>query len=223
MPERFDLEYVGADGDRHRPVMIHRAIVGSLERMLGILVEHYAGKLPLWLAPVQATVLPITDETLPFAESVRERLAAAGVRVELDGRNEKIGAKIRDATLQKVPYMLVVGKREAEGGQGCRSRAIPAKIWARWTSTHSSRWRPDRSVIARSDARRRPMPRPLRPVPHGRGTHCVPTACTTVTTARVGRSCQTPVRRISEIRRRYDRTMPREWGPASTNASRSVR
>ena len=117
MPERFDLEYVGSDGERHRPVMIHRAIVGSLERMIGILVEHYEGKMPMWLAPVQAAVLPITDETLPYGESVRERLAAAGIRVELDGRNEKIGAKIRDATLQRVPYMLVVGKREAEGGK----------------------------------------------------------------------------------------------------------
>ena len=117
MPERFDLEYVGADGERHRPVMIHRAIVGSLERMIGILVEHYEGKMPLWLAPVQATVLPITDVALPFAETVRERLALAGIRVELDGRNEKIGAKIRDATLQRVPYMLVVGKREAESGK----------------------------------------------------------------------------------------------------------
>jgi threonyl-tRNA synthetase len=117
MPERFDLEYVGADGERHRPVMIHRAIVGSLERMIGILIEEYAGKLPMWLSPVQATVLPIIVEVLPFAETVRERLAAAGIRVELDGRNEKIGAKIRDATLQRVPYMLVVGKREAESGK----------------------------------------------------------------------------------------------------------
>jgi len=117
MPERFDLEYVGSDGERHRPVMIHRAIVGSLERMIGILVEHYEGKMPMWLAPVQAVVLPITDDTLPYGESVRQRLAAAGIRVELDGRNEKIGAKIRDATLQRVPYMLVVGKREAEGGK----------------------------------------------------------------------------------------------------------
>jgi len=124
MPERFDLEYVGSDGERHRPVMIHRAIVGSIERMIGILVEHYEGKLPLWLAPVQAMVLPITDETLPYAESVVARVAAAGVRVELDGRNEKIGAKIRDATLQRVPYMLVVGRREAEGGKvAVRSRS----------------------------------------------------------------------------------------------------
>jgi len=117
MPERFDLEYVGPDGARHRPVMIHRAIVGSLERMIGILIEQYAGKLPLWLSPVQAAVLPITDETVPYAESVREKLAAGGLRVELDDRNEKIGAKIRDATLQRVPFMLVVGKREAEGGK----------------------------------------------------------------------------------------------------------
>ena len=117
MPERFDLEYVGADGERHRPVMIHRAIVGSLERMIGILIEHHEGRMPLWLAPVQAAVLPITDEILPYAESVRERLVAAGIRVEVDGRNEKVGAKIRDATLQRVPYMLVVGKREAQGGK----------------------------------------------------------------------------------------------------------
>ena len=112
MPERFDLEYVGADGARHRPVMIHRAIVGALERMIGVLVEHYAGKLPLWLAPVQAILLPVTDRTLPYAEGVAARWGEAGVRVQVDRRGEKIGAKIRDALQRRIPYLIVVGERE---------------------------------------------------------------------------------------------------------------
>ncbi|MHC4549221.1 MAG: threonine--tRNA ligase [Planctomycetota bacterium] len=116
MPERFGLEYVGADGRRHTPVMIHRAILGSVDRMMGVLVEHYGGKFPVWMAPVQAILLPITDKTLPYASSVAEKMQAAGLRVEVDERNEKIGAKIRDAIGRKIPYLLVVGEREAADG-----------------------------------------------------------------------------------------------------------
>ncbi len=113
-PQNFDLKYVGADNAEHRPVVIHRAIVGSFERFIAILVEHYAGAFPLWLAPVQAIVLPISDRHLVYAASVRDELRAAGLRAELDERQEKIGYKIREAQLQKVPYMLVVGDREQE-------------------------------------------------------------------------------------------------------------
>jgi threonyl-tRNA synthetase len=123
-PENFDLTYVGADNAEHRPVVIHRAIFGSLERFIAILIEHYAGAFPLWLAPVQVAVLPIADRHLPYATSVRDQLAGAGFRVELDKRQEKIGYKIREAQLQKLPYMLVVGDREAaEGTVAVRSRS----------------------------------------------------------------------------------------------------
>src|SRR4029079_11664974 len=108
-----DLKYIGADNAEHRPVVIHRAIFGSFERFIGILIEHYAGAFPLWLAPVQARVLPISDRHLAYARTVLDQLKAAGLRVELDERQEKIGYKIREAQLQKVPYMLVVGDREA--------------------------------------------------------------------------------------------------------------
>jgi threonyl-tRNA synthetase len=124
MPERFDLKYVGADNAEHRPVVIHRAIFGSFERFIAILIEHYAGAFPLWVAPVQAIVLPIADRHAEYARTVRERLAAAGIRAELDERQEKIGYKIREAQLQKIPYMLVTGDREAaEGTVSVRSRA----------------------------------------------------------------------------------------------------
>ena len=116
LPERFDLKYVGADNAEHRPVVIHRAIYGSFERFIALLIEHFAGAWPLWLAPVQAVVLPISDRHLAYARDVRDRLAAAGLRVELDERQEKIGYKIREAQLQKVPYMLVAGDREAADG-----------------------------------------------------------------------------------------------------------
>jgi threonyl-tRNA synthetase len=115
-PENFDLKYIGADNTEHRPVVIHRAIFGSFERFIAILIEHYTGAFPLWLAPVQAIVLPIADRHLPYAASAQEQLRRAGLRVELDERQEKIGYKIREAQLQKVPYMLVVGDREAETG-----------------------------------------------------------------------------------------------------------
>ncbi len=114
LPERFGLEYIGADNAPHRPVMIHRAPLGSPERFIGILIEHFAGAFPLWLSPVQATVLPVSEKTSDYAAAVTERLAAAGLRVERDDSPEKIGAKIRRATIAKVPYMAVVGPREAE-------------------------------------------------------------------------------------------------------------
>jgi len=113
MPERFDLTYIGADGDKHRPVMIHRVIFGSLERFIGILIEHYAGAFPVWLAPVQARILPISEKHMDYARQVKNRLEEADIRVELDERNEKIGYKIREAQVQKIPYMLIVGDREA--------------------------------------------------------------------------------------------------------------
>jgi threonyl-tRNA synthetase len=116
LPRRFEMEYVGDDGNRHRPVMVHRALYGSVERFFGILIEHYAGAFPLWLAPVQTVVMPITDRQLEYAKKVQARLEQAGIRSHLDDRKEKVNLKIRDAQLQKVPYMLVVGEREAEAG-----------------------------------------------------------------------------------------------------------
>lgn len=115
-PERFSLEYVGPDNQPHRPVMVHRAILGSMERFIGVLIEHYAGDLPLWLAPEQAVVLPITSAERPAAEHAARRLAEAGFRVRVDDRNEKIGKKIRDAEVAKTPYMVVVGAKEAAAG-----------------------------------------------------------------------------------------------------------
>jgi threonyl-tRNA synthetase len=114
MPERFELTYTGADNAEHRPAMIHRALMGSFERFIGILIEHYAGEFPLWLAPVQAAVLPLSDRHAEYAREVQDALTAAGLRAELDDRTESIGRKIREAELRKVPYMLVVGDREAE-------------------------------------------------------------------------------------------------------------
>ena len=138
MPERFELAYTGADNAEHRPVMIHRALMGSFERFIGILIEHYAGEFPLWLAPVQATVLPIADRHLDYAREVLAELREAGLRAELDDRTESVGSKIRDAELRKLPYMLIVGdteqeehkvavRRHGEGDQG----AVPAQEFAR--------------------------------------------------------------------------------------------
>ncbi len=114
MPERFDLTYIGADGEKHRPVMLHRTALGSVERFMGILIEHYAGAFPVWLAPVQVRVLSITDQHIPYGQEIQKRLDEVGIRVELDDRNEKIGFKIREAQLQKVPYMIILGEQEVE-------------------------------------------------------------------------------------------------------------
>ncbi|MGO9554099.1 MAG: threonine--tRNA ligase [Syntrophobacteraceae bacterium] len=116
LPERFDLTYIGADGGRHRPVMVHRVILGAIERFLGVLIEHYAGAFPIWLAPVQAMIVTVTDSQLDFAQAVCAELRGRGVRAEVDMRSEKLGYKIREAQMQKVPYMLVVGDKEVEKG-----------------------------------------------------------------------------------------------------------
>jgi threonyl-tRNA synthetase len=117
LPRRFGLEYIAEDGKAHQPLMVHRALYGSIERFFGILIEHYAGAFPVWLAPVEAIVLPITDRQTDYARQVRDRLEQAGIRATLDDRSEKVNAKIREAQLQKIPYMLVVGDREAQSGQ----------------------------------------------------------------------------------------------------------
>ena len=123
LPQRFELEYTGADGEKHRPIMIHRVAFGSIERFIGILIEHFAGAFPTWLAPVQVKVLPISDKYADYAKTVLEELEEAGIRAELDTRSEKIGYKIREAQTQKIPYMLVVGqKEEEEGNVSVRSR-----------------------------------------------------------------------------------------------------
>jgi len=116
LPERFDLTYVDASGEKRRPVMVHRVILGSIERFIGVLIEHYAGNFPVWLAPVQAVVLTVTDNQIPYAEEVYRQLLAAGVRVRRDLRNEKLGFKIREAQIEKIPYMLVIGEKEVETG-----------------------------------------------------------------------------------------------------------
>jgi threonyl-tRNA synthetase len=124
MPERFDMTYVGEDGKEHRPYMVHRALLGSLERFFGVLIEHYAGAFPLWLAPEQVRVLPLTDRQHEHACDLRDRLRQAGYRSSADLRSETVNAKIRDAQLQKVPYMLVLGPKEQEAGTlSVRSRA----------------------------------------------------------------------------------------------------
>ncbi len=116
LPERFELEYTGEDGQKHRPVMIHRVVLGSIERFIGVITEHFAGAFPAWLAPVQVKVLPVTDRAEEYAAQAAEKLEARGFRCEVDARNEKIGKKIREATLEKVPFMLVVGDRDMENG-----------------------------------------------------------------------------------------------------------
>ena len=124
MPERFELEYIGEDGERHRPVMIHRALLGSIERFIGVITEHFAGAFPAWLSPVQVKILPVTDRAAEYAKSAAAQLDSEGFRVEVDSRNEKVGKKIREATLEKIPYMLVVGDRDMEAGTvSVRTRA----------------------------------------------------------------------------------------------------
>ncbi len=114
LPEKFDLTFIGKDGEKHRPVMIHRVILGALERFIGVLIEHYAGAFPTWLAPVQATVMTVTDRNIPFAEKVLGELRAAGIRVDSDFRNEKLGLKVREAQVKKIPYMLIIGDKECD-------------------------------------------------------------------------------------------------------------
>jgi len=114
LPERFDIGYIEEDGQRHQPIMLHRALMGSLERFFGCLVEHYSGAFPLWLAPIQVILLPITDKHQKYADEVFKNLTINGFRVEKDLRNEKVGFKIREAQLQKIPYMIVLGEKEAE-------------------------------------------------------------------------------------------------------------
>ena len=116
MPERFELAYVGADNEKHRPIMLHRAIFGSLERFIAILTEHFAGAFPVWLAPVQVKILPIGSNQHDYAYDVKKKMQDLGIRVEVDDRNEKIGYKIREAQTDKTPYMLIVGEKEVEGG-----------------------------------------------------------------------------------------------------------
>ncbi len=116
LPARFKLEYVADDGAKHQPLMVHRALLGSVERFFGILIEHYAGAFPLWLAPVQVEICPVSEKVAEYSQKITEQLKAEGFRVHLDDRNEKLPAKIRDAQMQKIPYMLVVGQKEAEAG-----------------------------------------------------------------------------------------------------------
>jgi threonyl-tRNA synthetase len=116
LPERFKLEYKGSDGADHRPVMIHRAVFGSIERFMGLVIEHFAGDFPVWLAPAQVRILPITDEQIDYAKAVQTKLRAIGARVDIDTHPDKIGAKVRRGRLDKVPHLLTVGKQEEEGG-----------------------------------------------------------------------------------------------------------
>ena len=125
MPERFDLTYIGEDGEKHRPVMLHRVIFGSIERFIGILIEHFAGAFPTWLAPVQVKILPISEKHLEYAKKIYNELFAKGIRVEIDASNEKVGYKIRKTQMEKVPYMLVVGDKEQENDTvAVRSREL---------------------------------------------------------------------------------------------------
>jgi threonyl-tRNA synthetase len=114
MPERFDLSFVDKDGQKHRPVMIHRVILGALERFIGVLIEHYAGAFPTWLSPVQAILLTVTDRNIPYGEKVLKSLKEGGIRADGDFRNEKLGLKVREAQLQKIPYMLIIGDKESD-------------------------------------------------------------------------------------------------------------
>jgi threonyl-tRNA synthetase len=148
LPEKFDMNYIGADGAEHRPVMLHRTILGSMERFIGILVEHYAGAFPFWLAPVQAKIIPVTRDYGSYARELQSELAGFGIRVERDGRDEKLGKKIRDAQMEKVPYMLVVGAKETEGRSvSVRSRTggeLGDKTWDELKSMFESEFDPTR-------------------------------------------------------------------------------
>ncbi|MBL0701250.1 MAG: threonine--tRNA ligase, partial [Desulfosarcina sp.] len=127
LPERFDLTYIGADNEKHRPIMIHRVIYGSIERFFGILVEHFAGKFPLWVAPVQITLLPINDDLAPYAGSLKNLFDAKGLRTEVDARTESVNKKVRDAHLDKIPLIITIGNREKETG-GLSVRTLDGKV-----------------------------------------------------------------------------------------------
>jgi len=116
LPERFDLFYIDKDNEKHRPIMIHRTVYGSIERFFGILIEHFAGKFPLWMAPIQTVILPINDELVPYANDVKIKLVNAGLRAEVDSRTESLNKKVRDAQLNKTPLILTIGKKEKESG-----------------------------------------------------------------------------------------------------------
>jgi len=116
LPERFDMKYIGQDGKEHRPFMVHRALFGSIERFMGVMIEHYAGAFPTWLAPIQVAIIPVSQNFFDYAEKIKSRLKEKNIRVELDYRNEKIGYKIRDWETQKVPYMLILGEKEKSSG-----------------------------------------------------------------------------------------------------------
>ena len=117
MPERFDLNYIGSDGEKHRPVVIHRVIFGSIERFIGILTEHFAGAFPTWLAPVQARIITVNEAYVKYGQELLKRFKDEGIRIELDDRNEKLGYKIREAQMQKIPYMFVIGQKEQDANQ----------------------------------------------------------------------------------------------------------
>jgi threonyl-tRNA synthetase len=117
LPDKFDLSYIDEHGEQHRPYMVHRALLGSLERFFGVLIEHYAGAFPVWLMPVQAIIIPIADRHMPYAEELKKTIRSAGIRVKVDDRSERMNAKIRDAQNQKIPYMLIIGDQEIENKQ----------------------------------------------------------------------------------------------------------
>ena len=205
MPERFDLSYTDADDDQQRPVMIHRALLGSMERFAGILIEHYAGRFPVWLAPVQAIVLPVADRHVDYAERVAAELREAGVRVELDERSESVGKKIRDAELGRYPYMLVVGDREAGGRHG--RGPLPRRGRAGRDGGRRVR-RPGRARRGRPERR----PRADRPVSILAAVDCRHTKQPTPLSAPWPRShprpLEAPPRSLVPVPRRFDRRPP---------------
>ena len=140
LPQRFGLEYVAEDGTRKQPLMVHRALYGSVERFFGVLIEHYAGAFPVWLSPVQVVMIPISERHAEYANKVAAQLKAVGVRVEVDARNEKMNAKIREHAMQKVPFLLVVGDKEAEAGK-VNGSAREAKKDRRHAARRPTTWR----------------------------------------------------------------------------------
>jgi threonyl-tRNA synthetase len=155
LPERFDLNYIGRDNERHRPIMIHRVIYGSIERFLGILIEHFAGRFPLWMAPVQAVLLPINDDLAPFAETLRRQMTAAGLRCEVDSRSESLNRKVREAQLAYTPLILTVGQREQSDGtvavrtlDGTVRQGLPVAAFIQGVQDHIRTRRLDADIFA---------------------------------------------------------------------------